>query len=157
MVWDHFHKTFFFRRINCLKAGRNTLVFGFSFSTAELWTFNNSAYTFPILMGLKQKSSQRRKREWKKKKKKNSRNQDTRHMGLNKRNKFGVRNSSFRTESSTIILFCFQCWASQSFGRGSLRSGKMLGSQSGFNYRNMWELVRTSLGHAASCPSSSPN
>lgn len=156
MVWDHFHKTFFFRRINCLKAGRNTHSFlAFLFLQLNSGPLTTQPTPFPSSWD----SSRRAVKEEKEneKKKKNSRDQDTRHMGLNKGDKFGVRNSSFRTESSTIILFCFQCWASQSFGRGSLRSGKMLGSQSGFNYRNMWELVRTSLGHAASCPSSSPN
>lgn len=118
MVWDHFHKTFFFRRINCLKAGRNTHSFlAFLFLQLNSGPLTTQPTPFPSSW-----DSSRRAVKGEKENKKNiySRDQDTRHMGLNKGDKFRVRTSSFRIESSTIIiLFCFQCWASQSSEGGA--------------------------------------
>lgn len=54
-AWDHFHKTFF------LKVEGTHTLFGSSFSAAKLWTFTNSANTFPILKVPQKKSSWRRR------------------------------------------------------------------------------------------------
>lgn len=88
-AWDHFHKTFF------LKVEGTHTLFGSSFSAAKLWTFTNSANTFPILKVPQKKSS------WRRREKRQSPGHKT--NGSQKRRQIQSKDSSFSEDSSTTV------------------------------------------------------